>query len=294
MGRCHSPLYLPRHKGRPEAKIPIGCGKCPYCKRRRVNSWVFRLLQEDRVSLSSYFVTLTYDKYFLPVSKKNRPTLVKTDLQKFFRKLRKLQSRDKSIKYYACGEYGTKNSRPHYHAIVFNVLDTESFYKAWTRSCPIRGGTKAHQMGKIDIGSVSGASIAYTAKYIDKKTRIPQYKGDDRKPEFSIMSKKLGINYITSQIIKYHKADLRRMYVTHIGGIKTPMPKYYRNLIFNEDERRKQRKIIAELEKAELAKLRHEFDNMENKMHIAFETWLETHKYAQYAQFYNKQKDKRQ
>ncbi len=294
MARCHSPLYLPRHKGRPEALIPIPCGKCVYCKRRRVNSWVFRLLQEDKVSLSSYFVTLTYDRYTLPKSKKNRSTLVKKDLQKFFRKLRKLQPRDKPIKYYACGEYGTKNSRPHYHIILFNVLDTESIYKAWTRRCEIRGGERAYQMGKIDIGTVSGASIAYTAKYIDKKRRIPEYKGDDRVPEFSLMSKKLGINYITPQIIKYHKADLRRMYVTLKGGIKTAMPKYYRNLIFNEQERSQQRTVISQLEKQELADLRQEFAKMKNKPDISFETWLETHKHAQYVQFYHNHNTKRQ
>jgi hypothetical protein len=157
-------------------------------------------------------------------------TLDPEDLTKFWKKLRKYNKKLK-IKYYAAGEYGEKYYRPHYHAIVFNIEDYNSIGKAW-------------ELGSIDIGTVSGSSIAYTCKYIDKKQRIPLHKDDDRIPEFSRMSRGLGKNYITKQIIKYHKNDLSRNYVTNLAGIRIPMPRYYRNRIYDQFEQARQRSIM--------------------------------------------------
>ena len=56
---CDTP-YSVKPKGWLNA-IDVPCGKCPNCKKRRVNEWVFRLQEEDKVSSTSYFITLTYD-----------------------------------------------------------------------------------------------------------------------------------------------------------------------------------------------------------------------------------------
>ena len=49
---------------------------------------------------------------------KNNPIILKkSDFQKFIKRLRK----DYDIKYFACGEYGDKTLRPHFHAILFGV-----------------------------------------------------------------------------------------------------------------------------------------------------------------------------
>lgn len=246
---CSSPLYR-AIKGN---WVPVPCGRCPPCKKRRVDGWVFRLLQEDKVSNSAHFVTLTYSPEHVPISPNGFMTLDKEAFPLFMKRLRKLTTN--KLKYYACGEYGTKNKRPHYHAIVFNVPDAEMFYDAWK--------VNGQHFGQIVVGEVTGNSIAYTMKYIDKAGTVeglyPGWKPfvgrDDRVKEFALMSKGMGASYMTDRIRKYHTDDLSRTYITVDGGFKIAMPRYYKNKIYSEDE-------LAEIgSKAELAAAKAESDN---------------------------------
>lgn len=165
-------------------------------------------------------------------------SLDKTHPQKFFKRLRKrhdvrykrysriyeLPTQDK-ISYYLAGEYGEIRNRPHYHAIIFNA-HPDDIYKAW-------------KLGEVHYGEVNQASIGYTLKYMSKDGKIPAHQNDDRIPEFSLMSKGIGKNYLTSQIIKWHKADLlNRMYCNLPDGKKIAMPKYYKDKIYNDHERK--------------------------------------------------------
>lgn len=190
MKKCHTPFILKATST--QDQIPLNCGKCPYCKKRRVSSWEFRLLKEEEISSSSHFITLTYDTRHVPITENKLLTLSKRDVQLFMKRLRKFQK--EKIKYYAVGEYGSTNNRPHYHIIMFNLNDVDYIQKAWTAK--ERCSSNVSQIGTIHIGSVSGNSIAYTCKYIAKQGRIPMYKGDDRIPEFSLMSNGLGKNIL--------------------------------------------------------------------------------------------------
>lgn len=231
---CHSPIYV--DNPRPwtgDPYIPVPCGGCATCQKNRISGWIFRLLQEDKVCKSSYFITLTYDNENVPRSKNGFLTLDKEALTKFWKRLRKHEKGNNDIKYYAVGEYGEKTRRPHYHAILFNVLNTDNIVKAW-------------KFGNIDIGKVSGASIGYVAGYINKGKKIPIHRNDDRVPEFSRMSKGLGKSYLTEAIVNYHKSDIERNFVTMEGGYRAPLPRYYREKIYDESDREAQRKIIDE------------------------------------------------
>lgn len=230
---CDSPFMAKPRTG--TEMVPVPCGKCAPCKHRRVSQWVFRLMQEEKRSIAAHFVTLTYDTDHVPISKNGFMTLDKTDLQKFFKRLRKLCPH--KLKYYAVGEYGTSTKRPHYHAIIFNVNDSECFAKAWSLDNSL--------IGSVHVGSVTQSSIAYTMKYIDKSKFRRGHQRDDRSPEFPIMSKNLGSNYLTDQIQEYHVKNLDRNYVTQLGGHKVAMPKYYRDIILNDDLREKQRQLIS-------------------------------------------------
>lgn len=232
---CDRPIYIKKHRYLVK-QIPVPCGKCPPCKKRRVDQWVFRLKQEDKISLMSHFVTLTYSTDHVPISDNGFMTLAKKDFQNFIKRLRHLTNNN--VKYYACGEYGTQNKRPHYHAIIFNIQAVQHYASAWCLN--------GVQLGKIDVGGVSGNSIAYTCKYMDKEKTIPLHSRDDRTKEFSLMSKGLGQNYLSPEIIKYHKENLDRLYLTTQDGNKIAMPKYYRQKIFSEDEKRKQIHIIKQ------------------------------------------------
>lgn len=230
MATCYTPFY---RKELEYAHIPLPCGRCPNCVARRISAWSFRLMVEDRQSHSSLFVTLTYGDDSLPRTISNYKTLSRRDVQLFCKRLRKLQPHDK-IKYYAVGEYGSKFWRPHYHAIIFNA-DPDKVERAWSL-----GG---RGIGLVHIGNVTGASIGYCLKYMAKPSRIPLHAKDDRVPEFALMSKRLGANYLDQAQIAWHKNSLeKRMYCVAPGGVKLSMPRYYKDKIYDEEERM----IIAE------------------------------------------------
>ncbi len=234
---CDSPYMLKNPKAHipgQDPEIPVPCGKCPPCRKRRVDQWVFRLLQEDLDSHSAYFITLTYDTQFVPISPNGFMTLEKSDFQDFMKRLRKLNS--SKIKYYMCGEYGTQNWRPHYHAIIFNVEDEDMIEQAWTLHGELIGSTH--------VGNVTRSSIAYCAKYIDKGKRIPAFTKDDRAEEYSAMSKGLGAGFLTQAAIDYWSSNLDQNYIKLPDGTKLPMPRYYRDKILSEDQKYQQSKII--------------------------------------------------
>lgn len=210
---CISPLYLK------ERGCDVPCGKCADCKARRISGWSFRLMKEAEIHTSAFFVTLTYEKP--PMTPKNFMTINKRDLQLFFKKIRKYGD---TIKYYACGEYGGKFDRPHYHVILFGAK-VENIQRAWTH-------------GYVHFGEVTGASVGYTLKYMAKDGKIPKHQNDDRLPEFALMSKKMGSNYMTTRMIKWHLLDLyNRYYVPLPDGKKIAMPRYYKEKIYTSLER---------------------------------------------------------
>lgn len=178
-------------------------------------------MQEERVSTSAHFVTLTYNSTHIPISVNGFMTLRKKDLQLYWKRLRKLHPDGVKIKYYACGEYGEKRSRPHYHAIVFNA-DERLISDAWG-------------LGHVHIDKVTSDSVAYTMKYIDKGTFRPHHLRDDRVPEFSVMSNGLGISYLSDQVRRYHLSDPTIMHVRERTGRRIAMPRYYRKKLYDDE-----------------------------------------------------------
>lgn len=228
---CYAPFYI-KDKFTCQ-QIPVPCGKCPHCRERRTNGWAFRITQQlnSKQTTSAHFITLTYATDNIPITKGLKTTLKKRDLQLFFKRLRKQYNSkhdSRRIKYYATGEYGGRTIRPHYHIIVFNA-SIESISNAWrTTNGPI---------GHVHFGTVTPASIRYSIDYMSKPKIIPQFKGDDRQPEFSLFSKGLGEEYINKQTIKWHKEDLKnRMYVNIPDGKKVAMPRYYKQKIYKKYE----------------------------------------------------------
>lgn len=215
--------------------VAVPCGKCPDCKKRLVSAWSFRLMQQNKIAMSSHFITLTYDTKYVPITPTGYMCLSKRDCQLFIKRLRKSQSGngESFIKYFLVGEYGGKTMRPHYHVLLFNV-EVRYIQSAW--GC-----------GQVHYGSVSGASVGYCLKYMMKPGKIPIHKNDDRQREFRMMSKKLGVNYLTSQMVSWHKADLgNRMYIPIEDGKKIAMPRYFKDRIYTNLERQFAAGVTAE------------------------------------------------
>jgi hypothetical protein len=218
MGKCVSPF---RKKG---TLVDLPCGKCYDCKMRRISGWSYRLMKEAEISSSAFFLTLTYSPEHTRITPKGYMTCTKRDVQLFMKRLRKLNK--EKLRYYAVAEYGGKTDRPHYHIILFNV-DVETIETAW-------------ELGHIHVGNITEASIGYTMKYISKGGKIPKHINDDRLPEFSLMSKGLGKNYLTEQMIKYHKdknAMCDRVFIQIKDGKKIALPRYYKDKLYTDVEK---------------------------------------------------------
>lgn len=256
---CLTPFYLTHKLG---DSLPVPCGKCPNCKKRRAAWWGFRLMQESKHSTSSYVLTLTYDIPNVPITKSGFMSLSKpgkdangraigSHLQSFFKRLRKRSSRkiSRSIKYYSVGEYGdgngnTRTRRPHYHIIIFNV-QLEDLIDAKDIKIIQRHGwdSKRHvrildwHFGHASIDICEPKGVMYCLKYISKERDIPLFQGDDRVPPFAAMSKGLGMEYLSREWIAWHLADkMNRMFV-HMDGYKISMPRYYKDKLYGKELR---------------------------------------------------------
>jgi hypothetical protein len=167
-------------------------------------------------------------------SPQGRPTLWPSHLTNYWKYLRKKLGKTTSIKYYACGEYGSikKKQRPHYHAIVFlngsitAIQAVNLFESAW-------------QNGQTFTGTVTAESVAYVLKYISKRGQVPEYSGDNRIREFQRSSKGLGLDYLTDRQKNWHHADLeKRAYIPLTDNRKAPLPRYYKDKLFTKEQKK--------------------------------------------------------
>ena len=111
---CYQPIQIknPNYgKGNPDEPqyVLVNCRKCLECRQSRAKEWALRCVMEAKQYDKNCFITLTYEKS--PV------WLNKRDWQLFMKKFRKAVYPQK-VKFFMCGEYGTKQYRPHYHAIL--------------------------------------------------------------------------------------------------------------------------------------------------------------------------------
>lgn len=145
--------------------IEIPCGRCIGCRKDKQRSWAFRCVAEAQLHPFNYFLTLTY-------SDQNCPgVLLKRDLQLFNKRLRNSCG---SFRFFACGEYGDLNSRPHYHEIIFCDSDFFPDKEIWSKHGTFnlfnsKILSDAWSLGYSVIGSMTPASASYCAKYCLKR-----------------------------------------------------------------------------------------------------------------------------
>lgn len=94
----------------------------------------------------------------------------------------------------------------------------------------------SEQIGEIYFGEVNETTIGYVLKYLEKGRAARLKKG--RNPEFSIMSKGLGSDYLTQNMVNYHHSNpAEKAYITGKNGKKLSMPRYYKDKIFDENQK---------------------------------------------------------
>ena len=144
-------------------------------------------------------------------------TLKEKDVQKFLNTLRKYYERRgiKDIKYFYCGEYGSRG-RPHYHMILFGApLDIKQLYDGHIDPKHKKFHFKSKEIDKwwgkgiVDIGEVEFNNCAYVARYCMKKLSLENddilYAEQGKEKEFIRMSRRpaIGMRYYQE-----HKEDI--------------------------------------------------------------------------------------
>lgn len=215
----------------------VPCGQCIACRLNYGKLWSIRMMEELKKHDKACFATLTYNDNSLPAGNK----LLKSDLQRFFKRLRKRTR----VRYFSCGEYGDTFGRPHYHAIIYGLSpnDVDIVQRAW--SVRIRNKYRRHRypdafmdddgkwyrpLGNVKLGTVTEDSCAYVAKYMTKKLRghalEEKLKEDpDYQNEFVLMSRRPGIGADVGldmqKFLSQNKCYYRK-------GIKSGLPRYWK------------------------------------------------------------------
>lgn len=191
---------------------------------------MFRLRQEEKRCKTAAFLTLTYSDENVNFTPSGLMTLNRkdhTDYMKRFRKFSKKLTGEK-LTYYTVGEYGSDTERPHFHSILFNapeeMLHTpESFEAVW-------------QKGHVQVDKVSPGSIAYVCGYVNKQKFFSEMENDDREPEYSVMSKGIGDNFLSQSRVENLKQTLDP--IIWLGkGQKMSLPRYYRDKVLSDQEK---------------------------------------------------------
>lgn len=232
------PLVFDVTKGFADMPVTVCCGKCVGCLQEYARQWAVRCMNEAAEWPENCFITLTVADEWLgrqlggdDYSLGGRPSyrevrhgeLDPQALQLFFKRLRRWFP-DKTIRYFACGEYGSRYGRPHYHALVFGLDFPDK--KPWS----VRGGYRVWRSaaleslwpyGNCELGSATFESASYVARYVVKKQQA-DYKAKvvedvdmgsgevvTRQAEFLRMSRRpgIGMGWLSKYVGEVYPSD---------------------------------------------------------------------------------------
>lgn len=246
-------------------EIEIPCGRCLGCRLDHADMWATRISMEAKGWQKNCFVTLTYNNNNLPKNK----TLVKKDIQDFLKRLRyyekgyepwenpKNSKKENPIRYFACGEYGPKEGRPHYHMALFNYMPNDlKLYKQNHNGDNLYMSQDLQKIwgkGFVIIGMLSPESASYIARYVQKKagiapkTRIYKYndknqtktirkRKTEREQEFIIMSTGVGLGRKYWEENKEFIKKYQYISIKIKNKVKQKsIPRYFKKLWIKED-----------------------------------------------------------
>lgn len=211
----------------PSPDIWIPCGKCLGCREIKQQELAIRFAHEARFHSGNHFLTLTYEDAKCPDGLDHR------ELARFWKRLRK--NTGLKLKYLACGEYGDRTRRPHYHAAVAGLpLSDLKRWDSENHTSDILSKTWGN--GIVTVSELTESRIQYVAGYVLKKAgyRRQVYCDEDGvelEAPFRRMSQGLG-----KQWLEKYATDLKNGYLEHNGG-KHSIPRYYADKISKNDEK---------------------------------------------------------
>lgn len=217
-----------------EGDIKIPCGKCNECISKRAIDWATRARHEIATNDQNCFLTLTYNEDNLPSI-----LIVKDEFQKFMKRLRK-HTKSK-LRYMVSHEYGTKNFRPHHHAIIFGYNPPDQKLQTNSKSGePLFTSSvieKLWNKGFHSIGTANEKTAYYIASYSlkGKKHIFPDPNtGEIITVNDSMDCSKrpaIGYNYLLENYQQLVQSDsiLPRYYIKKLETIDPQLFEYHEN-----------------------------------------------------------------
>ncbi|AZL82863.1 replication initiator protein [Apis mellifera associated microvirus 23] len=236
-----------KHFSKEFATFELPCGQCLECRLEYARQWAVRCIHEAKMYEDNSFITLTYDDDHL-----KSPKLQYRDFQLFVMRLRSkiradvrasigkanwclLTEKEKKVEYekrsigiFVTGEYGDKNKRPHWHALLFNWRPRDCEYKySNDRGDKVFSSKTLDALwpyGLAELGSVTFESAGYCARYAAKKLSH----GRDDEHDYHPISKKSSKHAIGKKFLEKFWPDIfNHGYIILQDGNKCSIPRYY-------------------------------------------------------------------
>lgn len=216
--------------------VPVGCGKCMECRKKKAREWQVRLLEETEADNKALFVTLTFSNESIKelgevigdkLSGYERDNQIATiGVRRFLERWRKKTK--KSVKHWLItelGHNGTENI--HLHGIIWTSEKEEVVKERWKYG---------YIWTNHERGVVGGAVVNYIIKYVTKL--------DEKHKEYQakiLASNGIGKRYTKKHNFiqnRYNGKDTREYYQTKTGH-KISLPIYYRNKLYTDEQKEK-------------------------------------------------------
>ncbi len=211
--------------------VPVGCGKCMECKKKKGREWQVRLNEEIRRNKVGKFVNFTFSNEALKEiggeingldGYELDNEIARIAVRRYYERWRKKYK--VSCKHWLVTEIGGNGTeRLHLHGIMWTD-EIEDIKEIW-------------KYGMVHIGEwVNEQTIGYIVKYV--------HKTDEKHKEYRskiFASPAIGRGYterIDSEGNKYEEKGTDETYRGRTGQ-KIALPIYYRNAIYSEEEREK-------------------------------------------------------
>ncbi len=222
-------------------EVSVGCGKCIECRKMKSREWQVRLNEEIRSDNRGVFVTLTFSNEAIKELNKileDRRTknkiegyernneLAKIGVRRFLERWRKKYK--KSVKHWFVTELGHKGTENiHIHGFIWcEKEDAKCIREIWKYGFVWLSTEKK--------GYVNEETAKYVTKYITKTDlKHKEYKS------VILTSAGIGKGYlkrVDAYVNKFDGIDTIDTYRTS-SGRKLGLPIYYRNKIYNDEER---------------------------------------------------------
>lgn len=224
--------------------VPIGCGNCIECRRKKARTWKVRLEEDIKEHTNGKFITLTfsneaYSRLYKEMEKvapklegyEKDNEIAKLAVKRWLERWRKKTGR--SMRHWLVTELGHEGSENiHMHGIIWTDVKLEEVERVWSYGYmwKYKEGDRGEK-----INYVNEATIGYVVKYVTKTDEEHRY----YKARI-LCSPGIGRRYVESgngmEVNRYQERETKEYWRARDGS-KISLPEYYRGKIYSEEER---------------------------------------------------------